>query len=66
MTARNEIYRHRRRRRRRAPKHGSAWQIGKGPVSMLKRTTVLVGMMRGLYGHAPIGTLISLTFTDRS
>jgi hypothetical protein len=41
------IYRHRRRRRR-APKHGSAWQIGRGPVSMLSMVTVLVGMMRGL------------------
>jgi hypothetical protein len=48
MTARIEIYRHRRPRRRRLAKHGSAWQIGSGPVSMLSRTTVLVGMMRGL------------------
>jgi hypothetical protein len=29
-------------------KHGNAWWIGNGPVSMLSIVTVLVGMMRGL------------------
>jgi hypothetical protein len=47
MPARIEIYLHRRRRRR-VPKHGSAWQIGRGPVSMLRSVTVLVGMTGGL------------------
>jgi len=42
-----QIYRLRRRRRV-LVKHGSAWQIGKGPVSMLSIVTVLVGMTRGL------------------
>jgi len=42
-----QIYRPRRRRRV-LVKHGSAWQIGKGPVSMLSIVTVLVGMTRGL------------------
>ena len=33
---------------------------------MLKSVTVLVGMTRGLYGHAPIGMAIKLDFTHRS
>ena len=44
----SDYYLHRHRRRQRPEKHGSAWQTGSGPVSMLRRTTVLVGMTGGL------------------
>jgi len=53
-----ELPDHRQRRWRRAAKHGSAWQSGSGPVSMLSCTTRLVGMTGGLYGHAPVWTKI--------